>query len=430
MAQSIPMFIKTTFDDFSILKNGIDDRFEIIQHIDTGFYNITKMTKLVNDLKREERNEEAMPIRIASEKLIGNWIRNQDTIRLINACQVQTGFDKVRYELKTGTPKRFAGTYVHRYLYNFFMVWLDTCYAMKAAIILDKAHVDANIRIIKEKDDKIDNLTASLDAFREEQHLRDQEQRQRDQEQYDLLSKTHSEATQARTEATQAHSEATRSREMLEDLTVTVDSIHADHTTTSYHSTPIVESDLTSYFALTSTNGDNGNINFRAWRGQKCYIEQRLIKAMVNNGHELVIPPTYVAGPINVPIDAIRKINENLHEIADTHNANRDNGEARWSYGSLIRITGLHLVKVHPVWAPNEHITRSDMVSTYIDVIRDSQGRSFHVPEMSENLQATVDARRKAYEERIAAATGSAREHLEAMAEMIRHARERMNEPV
>jgi len=429
MAQSIPTFAKTTSDDFTILKNGIDDRLEIIQHIDTGFYNITKMLKLVSDLKREERNEEPMgyPIGskklmgypIGSKKLIGDWIRLQSTFDLIDECKIQTGLNKVRYELAKGTAKRFAGTYVHRHLYDHFMSWLDTRYAIKVSIILERVHADANIRLTTENK----SLRVLIEQMREEQ-------KEAEKRSYDLLSKTHSEATQARTEATQAHSEATRSREMLEDLTITVDSIHADHTTTAYHSTPIVEPSLTSYFALTSTNGENGNINFRAWRGQKCYVDKQLIKAMVNNGHELVIPPTYVAGPINVPIDAIRKIKEDLIEIADTHNANRDHGEARWSYGSLIRLTGLHLVKVCPVWAPNDHITRADMVSAYIDVIHDNQGRSFHVPEMSKDLQATVDARRKAYEERVAAATGAAREHLEAMAEMIRHARERMNEPV
>jgi hypothetical protein len=37
--------------NFAILTNGIDSNIEIIQHIETGYYNITKTAKLVADLK-------------------------------------------------------------------------------------------------------------------------------------------------------------------------------------------------------------------------------------------------------------------------------------------------------------------------------------------------------------------------------------------
>jgi len=112
-------FAKTTVEDFTILKNGVDDRLEIIQHVDTEFFNITKMAKLVSELKR---NDEATRIRAASEKrnnedgriLPGcseekyarKWFVNQDTTELIVACQQLTGLNCVRYELAAGIPKR------------------------------------------------------------------------------------------------------------------------------------------------------------------------------------------------------------------------------------------------------------------------------------------------------------------------------------
>jgi hypothetical protein len=68
MAQSILKFTRTTIDDFAIIKNGVDDRIEIIQHVDTGFYNITKMLKLVSGLKREEQNDDTTRIPVGSEK--------------------------------------------------------------------------------------------------------------------------------------------------------------------------------------------------------------------------------------------------------------------------------------------------------------------------------------------------------------------------
>lgn len=136
-------FTKTTSDDFTTINNGIDERIEIIQHKKTGFYNITKMTKLVHRLKREDEAAEIPAgsvkqptgIPVGSEKRANTWFENKDTDELISACKQYTGFGEVRYELASGTPKRFAGTYVHRYLYDHFMAWLDKSYAMKVSII-------------------------------------------------------------------------------------------------------------------------------------------------------------------------------------------------------------------------------------------------------------------------------------------------------
>ena len=55
------MNFSTTADDFTTLKNGIDTRLEIIQHIETGFYNITKTANLVYDLKSAESEAEGIP---------------------------------------------------------------------------------------------------------------------------------------------------------------------------------------------------------------------------------------------------------------------------------------------------------------------------------------------------------------------------------
>ena len=46
-------FTKTTTNDFTILKNGVDERLEIIQHKETGYYNVTKTAKLIHTLKME-----------------------------------------------------------------------------------------------------------------------------------------------------------------------------------------------------------------------------------------------------------------------------------------------------------------------------------------------------------------------------------------
>ncbi len=78
----------------------------------------------------------------------------------------------VHYELKTGTPKRFAGTYVHELLYDHFLAWLDTKYAIKISLILKDIHSKANIRITQERD----NIMAELRDFREETRIRREEE--------------------------------------------------------------------------------------------------------------------------------------------------------------------------------------------------------------------------------------------------------------
>ena len=91
------MNFSTTADDFTTLKNGIDSRLEIIQHIETGYYNITKTAKLVNELKSAE--SEAAGIPATSPKLTKNWFANDSTKELIQKCSTLMGLEFVHYEL-------------------------------------------------------------------------------------------------------------------------------------------------------------------------------------------------------------------------------------------------------------------------------------------------------------------------------------------
>ena len=113
----------------------------------------------MNDLKSAE-NE---PARFGAgseihSKRINNWFRTDSTKELIQECLDQTHLEFVHYELATGTPKRFAGTYVHELLYDHFLAWLDPKYAIKISVILKDIHAKANVRIIQERD----NIMAEL----------------------------------------------------------------------------------------------------------------------------------------------------------------------------------------------------------------------------------------------------------------------------
>ena len=157
------MSSKTASDRFSILKNGIDSRLEIIRDNDTGFYNITKTAKMIAqllELETNNQNDEPDGFPSGSKKLEkpAKWFANDITDKLVNECKRQTKLNEVRYEIAAGFKKAFAGTYVHPKLYDHFLIWLDPIYGMRVSDILDQIHQDVNRKLLQEKDDAIQQL--------------------------------------------------------------------------------------------------------------------------------------------------------------------------------------------------------------------------------------------------------------------------------
>jgi hypothetical protein len=160
--------------NFAILTNGIDSNIEIIQHIETGYYNIAKTAKLVADLKNTKC------------KNIPDFLRLDSTKELIEECKKYTNTEEIYYELKKDIPTKFAGTYIHKYLYNQFVSWLDKSYGLKISIILEQIHKDANIKLIADHKIVVTGLESKLDdsinenklliiKYAEEAKLRDEE---------------------------------------------------------------------------------------------------------------------------------------------------------------------------------------------------------------------------------------------------------------
>lgn len=168
-----------TQERFSILQNGIDSRLEIIRDNDTGFYNITKTAKMIAKLLKSDSpqkyNNNASQTLLSKYQYPSHFFENESTCELIDECKQQTNLDKVHYKLKQGIPTQFAGTYVHRLLYDHFLAWLDPRYAIKISIILDRIHQDANKKLLQEKDDAINRLEQSIQKQAEESRMRDAE---------------------------------------------------------------------------------------------------------------------------------------------------------------------------------------------------------------------------------------------------------------
>ena len=74
---TITMNFSTTNDDFKTLINGVDERITFIQHIETGFYNISKARLSVLKIKNADNEARGYPP--ASLKPVKDWFRNEPT---------------------------------------------------------------------------------------------------------------------------------------------------------------------------------------------------------------------------------------------------------------------------------------------------------------------------------------------------------------
>ena len=351
---------------FTILKNGIDTRLEIIQDNETGFYNITKTAKMIADLSKNEGNSEnnepcrkvhgsnkiekeannegntennepggirpgsnkiqkeannegnsennELPrIRGGSNKLerVYKWFENDTTQTLIDECKQQTRLDNVKYELAKGTPKRFAGTYVHKLLFDHFLAWLDPRYAIKISIILDSIHQDANRKLLREKDDAISELKQSIDKQSEQMNAKIDKllnySNAITRQNVDLLERTdHLQIT------------ADMTQEELDKSLIFQKEILNHLVDKSYKSTmnPANPNQITN-FAVLMPNKKNGRTILV--RGQVKHVNRMINK--YSETHKLIIDSIYNANAINLVINAKQAYEDYRDNYIDRYNA-------------------------------------------------------------------------------------------------------------
>ena len=351
---------------FTILKNGIDTRLEIIQDNETGFYNITKTAKMIADLLKNEGNSEnnevcrkvhgsnkiekeannegntennepggirpgsnkiqkeannegnsennELPrIRGGSNKLerVYKWFENDTTQTLIDECKQQTRLDNVKYELAKGTPKRFAGTYVHKLLFDHFLAWLDPRYAIKISIILDSIHQDANRKLLREKDDAISELKQSIDKQSEQMNAKIDKllnySNAITRQNVDLLERTdHLQIT------------ADMTQEELDKSLIFQKEILNHLVDKSYKSTmnPANPNQITN-FAVLMPNKKNGRTILV--RGQVKHVNRMINK--YSETHKLIIDSIYNANAINLVINAKQAYEDYRDNYIDRYNA-------------------------------------------------------------------------------------------------------------
>lgn len=358
---------------FTILKNGIDTRLEIIQDNETGFYNITKTAKMIADLsknegnsennepvgfpagsnkiKKEANNEENTEnnepggIRPGSNKMQkeanneGNsennevcrklhasnkmqkpskWFNSDTTKTLIDEVIKQTRLDNVNYELKKGVNSRFAGTYVHKLLFDHFLAWLDPRYAIKISIILDSIHQDANRKLLQEKNDAITRLEKAI----QKQSFDSKAQMDEQSKKIDKLLNYSNAITRQnvdlleRTDHLQITADMTQ--EELDKSLIFQKEILNHLVDKSYKSTmnPANPNQITN-FAVLMPNKKNGRTILV--RGQVKHVNRMINK--YSETHKLIIDSTYNANAINLVINAKQAYEDYRDNYIDRYNA-------------------------------------------------------------------------------------------------------------
>ncbi len=320
------MFASTKSEDFSVIKNGVDASIEIIRHDATGFYNITKIAKLVNELKKKaaaednevagipassdkkvKKGKKAIGIPMASNKYVSKdekceqlagipassnkyvakltkeWLRNQSTMELIETSKRLLVLDDVVYRLESGTPKKYSGTYVHELLYDQFMQWLDPEYAIKVSIILRSFHQDANKKILKEKNDKINKLHDDI-ADIKAMNAR-------------ILQLAEKQGIQLDEQTTQLAIQSTS----IDDLNANVDELKETVIKRTEHMTVDPdESKKVQYYAIIR----KANNKLAVVGGQKYYVDD----CIAGFNGDVAIGTTYIPNPTNFKVRLNKKI--------------------------------------------------------------------------------------------------------------------------
>lgn len=120
--------------EFKILINSINTNIKIIQHIPTGYINITKINNIIYD--EQKREDETRGIKPASKKKINQWFLNKSNQEYIEFLKNQEGINELSYELKTGVDAEFRGIYVNELLYDLILMWIDKTYIYKVSKML------------------------------------------------------------------------------------------------------------------------------------------------------------------------------------------------------------------------------------------------------------------------------------------------------
>ncbi|KAG7376501.1 hypothetical protein PHYPSEUDO_013283 [Phytophthora pseudosyringae] len=326
---------------YSTITNGVDHRLTIIMHNDSGYYNITKTASLLQTLKQEEEgvvgnspqpNKRGKHTKEDEEayanshrpntraKLTANWFRNSSTREKIQECANlnDLSVEECSFIINDG-DNAHSGTYIHPDLYDYFVMWLSPKYSMRVSAILKQHHYAANMKVLKEKDDKIDLLRSEM---REQAEVARREMKQRDEE----AQRKH-DAQSAQIAALLGYAKAGDAKldnvqdELIETKeTVTTALSYLEEKSVVSTSNPRDESKH-HYFVIMYHDVDGIRVaNLIA--GQRRYVDSK-IRTKALEGYEVALTPFYNANGIDLRQNAMTAFIERRQEIIDAENSKR-----------------------------------------------------------------------------------------------------------
>ena len=133
----------------------INDDYEWIQY--------NEHLRLIHSIKDDMYQMQSIVNACNANKRPNDWFRNQSTQEFLEAFEEEiasTGnpADEKSYENRPNLPINLRGTYVHKLLVNHIAIWASPRYSIYIMKLLDKYYENERQKLLKEKDEIIDNL--------------------------------------------------------------------------------------------------------------------------------------------------------------------------------------------------------------------------------------------------------------------------------
>ena len=309
----------TSNTEFKTIFNGVNNHIKIIQHISTGYYNITKINNIIYDLKLKENEPTGIPVGF---KKLNDWFRNKSNKEYMLFLKNQEQVNNLKLIINNSNDE-FKGTYVHELLYDQILMWIDKTYAYKVSKILKEIHNGYNKKIkeeneelkedVKEKSCKIDELKDLVNK----QNEKIDKQSNDIQELLNHAKKTNEKLDDANDNINEINEKLDEAKDNIENLTDKVEEVRDEFREQTEHINPPPEDDDNIHmFVLLQYPNENNK--FRIIRGQSKHLDKSITQDM-----NIVIDKRYHPNPIDAFTalkNKIKKLDkEEVKKIKDSY---------------------------------------------------------------------------------------------------------------
>ena len=312
----------TSNTEFRIINNGIDININIIQHIPTGYYNITKINNIIYEEQLKENEPGGIPP--GSKKEVKRWFYNKSNQEYIDFLKTQEQINDLKHIINESNDE-FKGTYVHELLYDQILMWIDKTYAYKVSKILKSFRNEYNNKLENEnielKEDnikktcKIDDLNKKFDKYAEESKKQAEESKKRDEEQKKQIEELLKFAKNTKEQNNDLNDNIKEVRDEVEDLkeevketAEKVEEVREEFKKQREHINPPPGNDENIHMLVLLQYPEENN-KLRIIRGQNKHLDKKITQDM-----NIIIDKKYHPNPI----DAFTILKEDIKKLNST----------------------------------------------------------------------------------------------------------------